>query len=166
MSGMTMSQKILAKHAGLDYVEAGQLIEALNKCNGDLGGVLGDWDQDTGAWIRFNALDGEGVRNENVTSFRFALVESDAMPVDEQIAGPVFRPVARTNDGCILGQAGVVVRDFRILLHHQRGILEHHAPCAAPGTDDVREAARYAHVLRAIEKDLAEAEEEIKETIN
>ncbi|WP_026505944.1 3-isopropylmalate dehydratase large subunit [Butyrivibrio sp. NC3005] len=28
MSKMTMSQKILAKHAGLDYVEAGQLIEA------------------------------------------------------------------------------------------------------------------------------------------
>ena len=26
--GMTMSQKILAKHADLDYVEAGQLIEA------------------------------------------------------------------------------------------------------------------------------------------
>ncbi|RKM57532.1 3-isopropylmalate dehydratase large subunit [Butyrivibrio sp. CB08] len=28
MSGMTMSQKILAKHAGLSHVEAGQLIEA------------------------------------------------------------------------------------------------------------------------------------------
>ena len=26
--GMTMTQKILAAHAGLDYVEAGQLIEA------------------------------------------------------------------------------------------------------------------------------------------
>ena len=26
--GMTMTQKILADHAGLDYVEAGQLIEA------------------------------------------------------------------------------------------------------------------------------------------
>ena len=26
--GMTMTQKILAKHAGLDQVEAGQLIEA------------------------------------------------------------------------------------------------------------------------------------------
>ena len=26
--GMTMSQKILAAHAGLDHVEAGQLIEA------------------------------------------------------------------------------------------------------------------------------------------
>ncbi len=36
MSGMTMSQKILAKHAGLDYVSAGQLIEA------DLDLVLGN----------------------------------------------------------------------------------------------------------------------------
>ena len=26
--GMTMTQKILAKHAGLDHVEVGQLIEA------------------------------------------------------------------------------------------------------------------------------------------
>ena len=26
--GMTMSQKILAAHAGLDHVEAGQLIQA------------------------------------------------------------------------------------------------------------------------------------------
>ena len=34
--GMTMSQKILAKHAGLDHVEAGQLIEA------DLDLVLGN----------------------------------------------------------------------------------------------------------------------------
>ncbi|MCR5771025.1 MAG: 3-isopropylmalate dehydratase large subunit [Butyrivibrio sp.] len=36
MSGMTMSQKILAKHAGLDHVTAGQLIEA------DLDLVLGN----------------------------------------------------------------------------------------------------------------------------
>lgn len=36
MSGMTMSQKILAKHAGLDHVSAGQLIEA------DLDLVLGN----------------------------------------------------------------------------------------------------------------------------
>ena len=34
--GMTMTQKILAKHAGLDHVEAGQLIEA------DLDLVLGN----------------------------------------------------------------------------------------------------------------------------
>ena len=34
--GMTMTQKILAAHAGLDFVEAGQLIEA------DLDLVLGN----------------------------------------------------------------------------------------------------------------------------
>jgi len=63
---------------------AGQLIEALKKCGGDLGGVLGDYDPGTGAWIRFNPLDGKGVKNENVTAFRFALVESDTLPVEEQ----------------------------------------------------------------------------------
>ena len=32
--GMTMTQKILAAHAGLDHVEAGQLIEAqLGPCS-------------------------------------------------------------------------------------------------------------------------------------
>ncbi len=46
----------------------------------------GDREPEAGAWIRFNALDGEGVRNENVVSFKFALVESDAMPVDDQIS--------------------------------------------------------------------------------
>ena len=65
---------------------AGELIESLLRHPDDLGATVGDWKPEAGAWIRFNALDGEGVRNENVTSFRFALVESDAMPVDEQIA--------------------------------------------------------------------------------
>ena len=52
---------------------AGQLIEALKKCGDDLGAVLGDYDPGTGAWIRFNPLDGKGVKNDNVTTFRFAL---------------------------------------------------------------------------------------------
>ena len=38
---------------------AGQLIEALKKCGDDLGAVLGDYDPGTGAWIRFNPLDGQ-----------------------------------------------------------------------------------------------------------
>ena len=63
---------------------AGQLIEALSKCNGDLGAVLGDYDPETGAWIRFNPLDGKGVKNENVTEYRYALVESDTMDLSRQ----------------------------------------------------------------------------------
>lgn len=65
---------------------AGDLIDSLRKYPDDLGATVGDWKAEAGAWIRFNALDGEGVRNENCTSFRFALVESDSMPIDEQIS--------------------------------------------------------------------------------
>ena len=65
---------------------ARELIASLHRYPDDLGATVGDWKQEAGAWIRFNALDGEGVRNENVISFKYALVESDAMPMDEQIA--------------------------------------------------------------------------------
>ena len=65
---------------------AGQLIEALAKCKGDVGSVIGDYNPEGGAWIRFNPLDGKGVRNENVSDFRYALVESDDMEIDRQNA--------------------------------------------------------------------------------
>lgn len=65
---------------------AGQLIELLSKCNGDIGSVLGDYKPEAGAWIRFNPLDGKGVKNENVTEFRYALVESDSTDIEKQNA--------------------------------------------------------------------------------
>lgn len=65
---------------------AGQLIQELSKCDGDLGSVLGDYKEEAGAWIRFNPLDGKGCKNENVTDFRYALVESDEMEIDRQNA--------------------------------------------------------------------------------
>ncbi|MDL2257562.1 AAA family ATPase [Eubacteriales bacterium OttesenSCG-928-K08] len=65
---------------------AGQLIEQLNKCNGDIGSVLGDYKPEVGAWIRFNPMDGKGAKNENVTDYRFALVESDSTNIDRQNA--------------------------------------------------------------------------------
>ena len=65
---------------------AGQLIEQLRGCGGDIGAVLGDYDPEAGAWVRFNPLDGKGVKNENVTAYRYALVESDTLPVEKQNA--------------------------------------------------------------------------------
>lgn len=65
---------------------AGELIQALQKCNGDIGAVFGDYKEEAGAWIRFNPLDGNGVKNDNVTDFRFALVESDSMELGKQYA--------------------------------------------------------------------------------
>lgn len=65
---------------------AGELIQELNQCNGDIGAVLGDYKPEVGAWIRFNPLDGKGVKNENVTEYKYALVESDDMEIDKQNA--------------------------------------------------------------------------------
>ena len=65
---------------------AGDLIHQLNTCDGDIGAVLGDYKEEAGAWIRFNPLDGKGVKNDNVTDFRYALVESDSMDLAKQNA--------------------------------------------------------------------------------
>ena len=63
---------------------AGELRQALARTD-DIADVVGDWDADTGAWIRFNPLDGKGVGNANVTEYRYALVESDSLDVDRQL---------------------------------------------------------------------------------
>ena len=43
-----------------------------------------DYNVAGGAWIRFNPLDGNGVKNENVIDFRYALVESDSLAPGKQ----------------------------------------------------------------------------------
>ncbi len=63
---------------------AGQLIEELSRCKGDITNVFGDYKEDAGAWIRFNPLDGRGVKTENVTAYRYALVESDVVDIEQQ----------------------------------------------------------------------------------
>lgn len=40
----------------------------------------------SGAWIRINPFDGNDVKDANVTDFRYALIECDAKPIDEQVA--------------------------------------------------------------------------------
>ena len=78
--------KYLPANQGCFDRTAGQLIEELSRCGGDLGSVLGDYDPGAGAWIRCNPLDGKGVKNENVTEYRYALVESDNLPLEQQNA--------------------------------------------------------------------------------
>lgn len=65
---------------------AGELVAELNKYGDDIGATLGDYNPKAGAWIRFNPLDGEGVKNNNVRDFRYALVESDSMDIARQNA--------------------------------------------------------------------------------
>ena len=100
--------KFIPANKGAYDRTAGQLIELLKKCGGDttsrsrhpergmdaaqssvgvdVGAVLGDYNPRAGAWIRFNPLDGRGIKNENVTEFRYALVESDNVDIEQQNA--------------------------------------------------------------------------------
>lgn len=63
---------------------AGKLIKSLEKYPDDLGATTGDWNQEAGAWIRFNPCDGQGVRDVNATSYRFTLIESDEVSIEAQ----------------------------------------------------------------------------------
>lgn len=64
---------------------AGDLIQKLNRCQ-DITDVIGTVNEDAGAWIRFNPMDGADVRNDNVTAWNYALVESDSQDIERQYA--------------------------------------------------------------------------------
>lgn len=64
---------------------AGQLLEELGHAK-SVNDVFFDYNEEAGVWIRFNPLDGTGVKNSNVTEFRHALVESDDMSLSMQEA--------------------------------------------------------------------------------
>ena len=63
---------------------AAELLKRCANTKNDIGSVVGDCEEACGAWIRFNPLDGKGVSDANVTDYRFALVESDEIGINEQ----------------------------------------------------------------------------------
>lgn len=52
---------------------------------GGIDALIGDRSREAGVWVRANPMDGQGVKNANVTSFRHVLVESDSMSLEKQI---------------------------------------------------------------------------------
>ena len=64
-----------------------ELIADLRKYE-DITFAIGDYNHAAGAWIRFNPVkEGRGgSKNEDIADYRHCLIESDAMPVEEQLA--------------------------------------------------------------------------------
>ena len=62
-----------------------QIIDGINGTT-QLENVFGSFNKEMGAWIRFNPIDGKGVKNNNVTAFRYMLLESDNMSLGKQKA--------------------------------------------------------------------------------
>lgn len=46
--------------------------------------AFGSMNDEAGAWIRINPLDGKGAGDKNVTRYTYALAEADSMPIEEQ----------------------------------------------------------------------------------
>jgi hypothetical protein len=70
-------------------VKCKELLASLEKAkakDGDITRAVYSYKKPAGMWIRPNPLDGEGYGNRNVTAYRYALIESDAMPINQQIA--------------------------------------------------------------------------------
>ena len=65
---------------------AGEWLADLEKHKKDIMAAIGDCDERAGAWIRFNPMDGAGVKNENVKQYKYALVESDNVDISMQNA--------------------------------------------------------------------------------
>ena len=63
---------------------AQSLIDGMKKYR-DITQVFGSYNEEAGAWIRFNPLDGGGVKDRNVTDYRFALIESDNLEPGKQL---------------------------------------------------------------------------------
>lgn len=65
-----------------------ELIAALRKYEKDITFAIGDYDKAAGAWIRFNPVKPEtdGSKNADIADYRHALIESDEMDIDAQLA--------------------------------------------------------------------------------
>lgn len=116
---------------------AGEIERALEACGGDVGSVLGDWKPEAGAWIRFNPLDGAGVRNADVTDYRFALVESDSMPTDKQneIIRSLELPVAALVDSGNKSLHAIVRVDARDYDEYRRRVDRLYEVCRKNGLE-------------------------------
>lgn len=64
---------------------AGRLLEELDSAE-KIEDVFYDYNHDCGAWISFNPMDGQGGKINNITDFRYTLVESDTQAIGIQYA--------------------------------------------------------------------------------
>ena len=79
--------KYLPSDKGWFQRTAGEWLDLIDRYSGRpdaFGLIFGDYDRRAGVWIRFNPLDGQGVNDENVSEYRYALVESDAVSIEKQ----------------------------------------------------------------------------------
>ena len=61
-----------------------EVLNSIKSFPGHIEETFGTTDPKAGAWICMNPVDGTGRKNENVSAFRYALVECDVLGIEEQ----------------------------------------------------------------------------------
>ena len=64
---------------------AGRLLEELDTAK-KIEDVFYDYNHECGAWISFNPMDGNGGKIDNITEFKYTLIESDTQDIETQYA--------------------------------------------------------------------------------
>lgn len=77
--------RMIPANKGVYTRTASDILRDLDRYH-DIDLALGSYDHSAGAWIRFNPLSGNGVRNVDVTEYRYALVESDTVSREMQLS--------------------------------------------------------------------------------
>ncbi|MBR3311559.1 MAG: PriCT-2 domain-containing protein [Solobacterium sp.] len=60
------------------------LVRDARKADKGIEAVIGNYNKESGAWLRMNPTDGQGVGDVNITAYRYMLLESDDMSLYEQ----------------------------------------------------------------------------------
>ena len=81
---MNKDGKWIPANRGVYNQTCGELINKLERMDFEF--ALGSYDMNAGGWVRFNPLDGNGCKAENVTDYRYCLIESDDMSIEKQYA--------------------------------------------------------------------------------
>lgn len=72
---------------GVFHKTVKELLKSLKKGTREgLEEAIGTPNEESGAWIVVNPIDGKGRKDANITAYRHVLIESDTLPIDEQVA--------------------------------------------------------------------------------
>lgn len=111
----------------------GDLLAALE--TGTVEDAVGEYNREAGAWFCPNPVNGEGHKNEDVTAYRHALVESDELPVKDQtrIVGDMGIPVSTLALSGGKSAHALVKVEADGPSHYAERVAELYAACDAAG---------------------------------
>ena len=121
---------------GLFQRTAGQVENVLDNTN-NVSAAIGRYKVQDGAYVRINPLDGKGISDLSVTDFRYALIECDTLPLEQQygyIKALNLPTKTIVSSGKKSIHAAVMIDAENIDQYRERVALLH-AECKAAGFD-------------------------------